>query len=822
MDIMSQWFARGRQLACLVLVSLGALTNARPCVAAPSETTTTAHDDLARYVNPLIGSDAHGHVFVGANVPFGAVQVGPNNVFQGWDWTSGYHYSDDIVVGFSHLHLSGTGVADLGDVVLMPHVGEFAVKPGEEYDPEKGYAARYSHDRETARAGYYSVELEPSGVRVELTATERVGFHRYTFPKEQPAQLVLDLHHGVGEGRVVATRIRKQNATTLVGRRFSSGWAKDQRAYFAVALGVEPERIDLLAADGAPAADADAAVRAVLHLPADTHELLVKVGISPVSETNAQLNVATEIPHWEFGKTAAAARAKWNEALAAIKIETPTESHKRTFYTALYHAMFFPCLHNDANGDYRGADRKVHRGAPFAYYSVLSLWDTYRAEHPLLAVVQPQRVDDFVNTMLAIHDEQGKLPVWHLMGCETNTMIGYSAVPVIADAYLKGFRGFDAERAMAAMKSSALADAEGLDHIKERGYIPADSQFESVAKGLEYAIDDSAIAAMARRMGRSTDADLFAERASYYRNYFDPAVGFMRGKLADGSWRTPFDPASSTHRKDDYCEGNAWQYTWLVPHDAPGLIQLLGGPDAFAKKLDGLFAAQSELADGASADISGMIGQYAHGNEPGHHIPYLYSYAGQQHKTAARVREILTTMYDDTPAGLCGNEDCGQMSAWYVFSALGFYPVDPTDGGYVLGSPLVHEATIRLPGGKAFRVAAKNNAPENKYIQSATLNGKPFNEFALPHAALGAGGELSLVMGPQPNPNFGIGAPPNQAKAQPVAGLRQPEREPAAAPLQPPISSGVQAATPAYDPCLTPCSHHQRPVCVPKPRCRCR
>ena len=417
--------------------------------------------------------------------------------------------------------------------------------------------------------------------------------------------------------------------------------------------------------------------------------------------------------------------------------------------------MIAPSLFNDVNGDYRGADKNIHKGNGHETYTTFSLWDTYRAAHPLFTLVQQDRVNDFINSMLAIYQQQGKLPIWHLHGNETNTMVGYSAVPVIADAYLKGFRGFDAELAFEAMKTSALLDERGGDYVKSQGWIPADSQVESVARAMEYAIDDWALAAMAKAMGKTEDAELFAKRATYYQNYFDPSTGFMRGKMADGSWRTPFNPISSQHREDDYCEGNAWQYTWLAPHDVEGLIDLFGTEDAFVTKLDSLFSIESIKVEGASADITGLIGQYAHGNEPSHHISYMYAWAGQQWKSAEKVREICTTMYNDQPDGLCGNEDCGQMSAWYVFSSMGFYPVNPANGAYVFGSPLFARAEIALPEGKKFRVIAENNSKENLYIQSATLNGKPYEKTFITHKEIMNGGELVFQMGSTPNMEYG-------------------------------------------------------------------
>jgi predicted alpha-1,2-mannosidase len=493
-------------------------------------------------------------------------------------------------------------------------------------------------------------------------------------------------------------------------------------------------------------------------------ELLAKTALSPVSTDGAKANMTAEIDHWNFAQVQNSAKEKWNDELSKINIETKNAADKRTFYTALYHTMIAPSLFNDVNGDYRGADREVHQNPEHETYTTLSLWDTYRAAHPLFTLVQQERVNDFINSMLDIYKQQGKLPIWHLHGNETNTMVGYSAVPVIADAYFKGFRGFDTELAFEAMKTSALLDERGLDFIKSRGFIPADSQVESVARAMEYAISDWAIAAMAKDMGKTEDAEYFSERSKYYQKYFDESTGFMRGKMSKDSWRTPFNPISSQHRNDDYCEGNAWQYTWLVPHDVEGLIELFGGEEAFVTKLDSLFSIESIKVEGASADISGLIGQYAHGNEPSHHTTYLYAYAGQQWKTAEKVREICTTMYHDQPDGLCGNEDCGQMSAWYVLSSMGFYPVNPSNGAYVFGSPLFNEVIIDLPEKKTFTIITKNNSDENIYIQSAELNGEPYEKTFITHDAIMNGGTLTFLMGNEPNPEFGK-APENRPKS---------------------------------------------------------
>ncbi|MFM9009689.1 MAG: GH92 family glycosyl hydrolase [Planctomycetota bacterium] len=720
-------------------------------------------DDITRHVDPFIGSGGHGHVFVGASVPFGAVQVGPANFHQGWDWCSGYHYSDDILAGFSHLHLGGTGIADLGDILLMPYTGDLVTSPGSRKDLAAGWASHFTHDKEQANPGFYSVTLLDHDVRAELTATERVGLHRYRYPADKPAHLAIDLQFENGGGRVVESQLRRVDETTVVGSRRSKGWAKDQRVFFALTSSKPFAEFHIFlgdseVGDGAAAATTAAAegrgLRAIGTYGGSPGEVLVRVGISPVSEENALANLEQEAGSADFDAVAAAAKAAWNEQLGRIRIKAD-ERTRRIFSTALYHTMIAPALFDDHNGDYRGADGKTHRTQDFDAYTIFSLWDTYRAAHPLFTLTQPDRVGDFVQTMLAIRDQQGKLPVWHLMGNETDTMVGYHAVPVVVDAYFKGLLNADPERAYEAIRNSAMRDERGLDSVKELGYIPAEREGESVAKAMEYAIDDWCIAQMAKALGKQEDEEVFSRRAKAYREYFDTETKFMRGKLADGTWREPFDPVKSSHRRDDYCEGNGWQYLWLVPHDPEGLIELLGGDAAFGDKLDQLFTVESIKSEGASADISGLIGQYAHGNEPGHHTTYLYAFVGQQWKTARLVRQILTTLYSDQPDGLAGNEDCGQMSAWYVFSALGMYPVNPAAGVYVFGSPVVDEATIALPGGKSFTVVARNNSPESLYIQSAELNGKPYTKSYITHADVVAGGELTFTMGPEPNVAFG-------------------------------------------------------------------
>ncbi|MDX8340267.1 GH92 family glycosyl hydrolase [Draconibacterium sp. IB214405] len=706
-------------------------------------------EDFSTYVDPYIGSDYHGHVFVGANVPFGAVQLGPNNAKQGWDWCSGYHYSDSVLIGFAHTHLSGTGIGDLGDLLFMPVSDEF------NYDKASKEAyqwhALYTHNDELVSPGYYSININKYNIKAELTATERVGFQKYNFSAQGNSKLIIDLVYGTGWDLLTKGDLQQDGDHSISGFRYSKGWAKDQKVYFHTQFSKAIKAIKVLREN-------ENGINTVQIEFEGNGELLVKTAISPVSADGAKNNLNTELANWDFEATKQQAREKWNTELGKIKIETSNPSDKTTFYTALYHTMIAPSLFNDVNGDYRGSDSKNYTNPGYDTYTTFSLWDTYRAEHPLFTLVQPERVDDMVNTMISIYEQQGKLPVWHLHGNETNTMVGNHAIPVIVDAYLKGFTGFDADKAFEAIKSTMLMDERGLNFIKANGYIPADSTVESVAMALEYAIDDWCVAAMAKKLGKTEDFELFAKRAKYYENYFNKETGFMRGRMADGSWRTPFNPVHSEHRADDFCEGNAWQYTWLVPHDINGLIGLFESEKAFSEKLDELFNTEEELNEGASNDISGLIGMYAHGNEPGHHIPYMFAFAGQQWKTSERVSFILNEMYTDQPDGLCGNEDCGQMSAWYVFSSLGFYPVNPANGVYVFGSPLFESATIALPEGKSFQVKATNLSKTNIYIDSVTLNGEPYNKSFITHADLLQGGVLEFTMAAVPNKQFGQAA----------------------------------------------------------------
>ena len=708
------------------------------------------------YVDPYIGTGGHGHTFLGVTAPFGAVQIGPNNINKGWDWCSGYHYSDSIVIGFSHLHLNGTGCSDTGDILFMPYTGKARTQPGTQQDPLSGYASYYSKDNERALPGYYEVLLKTHRTKVELTASDRVAFHRYTFPKDVEKHVMINLKDANGDDRPTDTYLEQINDTVIRGYRYSTGWSKKQQIYFSAVFS-QPVHLTLyhdsvqVAGNRLQGLD----VKGNVAVAPVVEELGVKVGISPVSMENAMDNIGQEIKDWNFENIVAETTGKWNAELSKLQVETTDTVAKRIFYTALYHAFMQPIMFNDCSGEYRGTDKNIYGDPGFTNYTVFSLWDTYRAAHPLYTLVQPERVPDFINSMLAIYEQQGRLPVWHLYGSDTNEMIGIQSVPVIADAILKDVKGFNYERAYQAMKASMMSDYKGLSYVTDLEYIPADKENESVAKGLEYAIADWGVAQVARKLGKTEDYEYFSKRALAYQNYWDKDTHFFRGTNRDGSWVTPFNPVHSTHRNDAYCEGNGWQYTWLVPHDVEGLISLFGSKEAFVSKLDSLFLVNEDLGDAASPDISGLIGQYAHGNEPGHHTVYLYSFVGQQWKTAEKVDYILSHMYSDLPDGLQGNEDCGQMSSWYVFSALGFYPVNPSDGMYVFGRPIFDKVVLKLSEKKTFEIRVNNNSAENKYIQSIELNGQLYNKLYISHSDIMAGGILVFTMGNRPNEQFG-------------------------------------------------------------------
>ena len=708
---------------------------------------------LTKYVNPYIGSGEHGHVFVGANVPYGFVQLGPTQFSEGWDWCSGYHYSDSTIIGFGHQHLSGTGIGDLGDISLMPVIGEVKTTRGTLPNQESGIYSYFSRDNEFVAPGYYSVLLDRFNIGVELTASNRVGFNKYSFPETDDARVIIDLEHGIGWDTPVEGYITQINDTTIAGYRKSSGWAKRQEVYFTAVF--SKPMYSFIVSDSTVKKESNSLVarrvygQAIFNMPKD-EELLVKVALSPVSIDNAAENMRHEIPGWDFDKAVADADGTWNRELNRVLIETNDEITKEVFYTSLYHTMFFPAISHDVNGDYRGADGKVHNDASFTNMTVLSLWDTYRAAFPLISITNPELSKNLAGTMLNIYKQQGKLPVWHLMGNETDIMVGNPGVCIMADFLLKGVE-MDRDLAYEAMKVSSMLDDRGMKQLKEYGYIPfdKDNTYETVAKGLEFAISDWSVSQVAKLFGNDDDYNYFLNRSKSYKHYFDHNTNFMRGISSEGAFREPFNPFRSVHMRDDYTEGNAWQYTWLVPHDVDGLVDLFGGKEPFIEKLDSLFVVEGDIGD-ESNDITGLIGQYAHGNEPSHHVVYLYSMLGQRWKTADKVREINSSFYTNKPEGICGNEDVGQMSAWYIMSALGFYQVKPAGGEYVLGSPIIDKATINIDNDTQFTIIVKNNSPQNKYIQSVKLNGAGYDMSHINHSDIVKGGTLEIEMGSNP------------------------------------------------------------------------
>ena len=684
--------------------------------------------NLTQYVNQYVGTGGHGHTFMGANVPFGLVQLGPTEPTRGWDWCSGYYYDDDELIGFGHMHLSGTGIGCLGDVAFLP-VKDF-----------KQTSTRFKHEAEKVHPGYYSLQLTDPNVLVELTATERCGFHRYTFKDGAKAQLALDLSQCIGWDKLNDCLLTQESATRLTGFRRSNGWAADRRIYFSIDFS-QPVTVHRL----------DSMERVVVSVADNTKPLLVKVALSPVSIDKAKLNMQAEMAGWDFDATVKAADDAWNRELARIEIQTNDQTKKRVFYTAMYHLMTSCSKFNDVDREYRGADGKVHK-ADFTNYTTLSLWDTYRAAHPLMTVAFPEMQRDFAQTFLNIYKQQGRLPVWHLMGSETDCMVGNPGAIVLADLTMKGFVE-DKELALEALKATQMKDIRSLGLLKEHGYIPwnLEPENETVAKALEYCAADDGVAKVAKLLGKSDDYEYFFNRSRSYKKYYDPETRFMRAVGTDGKFRLPFNPFFAEHRTNDYTEGNAWQYTFLVPHDVKGLINLFGSDKAFMSKLDSLFFVEGWAGDNASPDMSGMTGQYAHGNEPSHHVIYMYNYAGRPDKAAPLLRKMLNEMYLDQPDGLSGNEDVGQMSAWYILSSVGLYQVDPVGGRFVIGSPLFDKATVNVGAGKTFTVVAKNNSDRNIYVQSARLNGKALKNSYIEFNDIRHGGTLELVMGPKPS-----------------------------------------------------------------------
>ncbi len=699
--------------------------------------------DYASYVDPKIGSGGHGHVFVGANVPFGFVQVGPTSIPASWDWCSGYHDSDSTVIGFSHLHLSGTGCGDLADITLMPVT--CATKPGRgvEGDPDSGMWSYADRTREVCEAGYYSVPLERYGVVAEMTATCRVGLHRYTFPASEDAAIVFDLENGsfdsVADAGFEVVKDADGNVTALGGHRFSRGWANNQKVFFWAEFSRSAGSFTEV--EGNPLYG-----RFQLGTTKEGEQVLVKVALSPVSVEGAKANMEAELPGWDFEAVRKDARDAWNRELAKIDI-TGSDEQKTIFYTALYHTMFVPAVYNDTDGQYRGSDDQVHKGG-FQNYTTLSLWDTYRAEMPLMTLMHPDRCNDITAAFYHIFKEQGDLPVWHLMSCETDCMVGNPGLIAFADNIVKGFDGgLSKDELLEAMTVSATVPDRGQDLRMKYGFIPADLYNQAVANDMEYAIADGALSNAASFLGADDIAAEYLERSHSYRHYWDPETQFMRGRKTDGTFTEPFNPIYSNHGASDYTEGTAWQYIWLVPQDVDGLVELFGSKEATLAKLDSLFEAPDHVEGAeASMDISGLIGQYVHGNEPSHHILYLYSMLGERDKAADRVRQVCDEMYLNSVDGLAGNEDAGQMSAWYVLSCLGFYQTEPAVPRFWFGVPRFEKASVKVAGG-TFTVIAEGLSEENRYIRSVSLNGTPYDLPYLNYEDIVRGGTLTFTMG---------------------------------------------------------------------------
>lgn len=708
------------------------------------------------YVDPFIGTGGHGHTFPGASVPFGMVQLSPDTRLEGWDGCSAYHYSDNIVYGFSHTHLSGTGCSDYGDILFMPFCGKIYFNNGLKNGVDSGYASHFNKNNEKASPAYYSTFLDDYKIKVELTATKRVGFHKYTFNNPENAHIILDLKH---RDKVISSSLKIVSNTEISGKRISHAWAKEQHIYF-VARFSQPFsdafisngdvlKRNILKKDISISSGKN--IKAVFNFDVEKNiPIFLKVGISSVSVQGAINNLNAEIPDWDFDTIRASSENLWNNELKKIAVQGK-EKDKKIFYTALYHSFLAPNIFMDVDGKYRGTDLKIHNAEDFTNYSVFSLWDTYRATHPLFTIIEQKRTNDFINTFIHQYENGGQLPVWELAGNYTGCMIGYHSIPVICDAYMKGIRNYDVEKAYQAMKHSAMQDHLGLKSYKNLGYIPGDKESESVSKTLEYAYDDWCIALMAKALKKDNDYKYFIKRAQSYKNIFDPETKFMRSKRY-GISKYPFDP---TEVDFNFTEANSWQYSFYVPQDIMGLIRLMGGKKAFTERLDSLFNTKSETTGRNQADITGLIGQYAHGNEPSHHMAYLYNYANQPWKTQQRVNQICKNLYDDKPDGLSGNEDCGQMSSWYVLSSLGFYPVCPGSNVYAIGTPIFKEALINLENNNNFTIKAKNLSDDNIYIQSAKLNGKLYNKSYLLHQDIMKGGELVFYMGKTPNKYWG-------------------------------------------------------------------
>ncbi len=728
-----------------------------------SDSKSIKQASVSAFVDPFIGTGGHGHTYPGATVPFGMVQVSPDNGISGWDWCSGYHYSDDITIGLSHLHLSGTGIGDLYDIRVMPISKKVNLSTTVQSRDDIPYRSRYNHEQETATPGYYSMFLEDHAIHAEVTATLRTAFHRYTFKEGDDQSMIIDLGYTVNWDETTESKIDVEDKFTVSGYRYSKGWAKNQKVFFVMkfskSINAHDLYVDHKKVSKTNIVEGKETATQLFFNEGSNEQLEVKVGISSVSIQNAKQNIKEYQGSFQFDTVKKNTEAIWEKALSKIRIETPVDSLKTIFYTALYHSQVAPVVYSDTNGDFRKENDSIVTAKDYSVYSTLSLWDTFRAEHPLLLFLAPDKVSDIINSMLAYYEDTKILPVWTLYANETNTMTGYHSVSVITEAFLKGIKGFDIEKAYQAMKETMKQDDRGLKAYKKYGYIPFDTVDESVTITLEYAYNDWCVAQVAKALGKEEDYQYFIERSKAYTHLFDPETGFMRGKSSNGiDWKEPFDPKFSAHRvKAEYTEGNAWQHSWFVPHDVEQLITLHGGEHNFITKLEQLFTEDSEITgDNISADISGLIGQYAHGNEPSHHIAYMFNKANAPWKTQYWVNTILKTQYNTTPNGLSGNEDCGQMSAWYVFSALGIYPMNPASGIYEIGSPIFEKSTIQLSEGKTFTIKADNVSDKNIYIQSASLNGKQLNRSHITHQEIIQGGTLHFVMSESPNKTWGV------------------------------------------------------------------
>lgn len=739
------------------------------------------------FVNPFIGTKDMGHTFPGATVPFGMVQLSPDtdttmySYGKGYNaevyrYCSGYQYDDSTIVSFSHTHFNGTGHSDLGDFLIMPTTGKLKLNPGTKENPDSGYRSRFSHQNETAHPGYYKVLLDDYGVKAELTTTEHVGFHKYSFTKSDSAHIILDLTAGIYnyDEKNVWAFVRVENDTLITGYRQTNGWARTRFVYFAMALSRPFQSYGLVNKENLiykgfwrkfnenENFPERAGHKIICHFDFDTNAndtILIKFALSSVSTRNAIENLKTEIPHWDFQKIVNDAKTKWNSELSKIEIEAD-EERKVNFYTAMYHSFMSPVVYNDVNGEYRGLDQNIYKAGGFTNYTIFSLWDTYRALHPLFTIVQQKKTNDMVNSLLAHYQQSVHkiLPVWSHYSNENWCMIGYHAVPVIVDAYMKGIRNYDVKTAFDAVISSSNYDVyDGIGYYKKYGYVPEDLNSNSASKTLEYAYDDWTIYKLAESMSENKVAEQYYLRAQSYKNLFDIQTNFIRAKNSDGKFKQPFDPLSTTNH--GYIEGNAWNYSLYVPHDIKGLINLLGGKDKLISWLDTLFTmkiSEESFAESEDIDKAGIIGNYVHGNEPSHQVPYMYCYAGVPWKTQEKIHQIIDTMYKNRPDGLSGNDDCGQMSAWYIFSVMGFYPVAPGSNEYVIGSPCIKEAVINLENGKNFKIEIENYSPKNIYISNVYLNDKILNRSYIRHEEIIAGGKIKFIMSEKPNKQWGI------------------------------------------------------------------